>query len=43
MQPLHELALPLDCQAVGNFTEPRKQDNKFSYVKQGCLVVRVPK
>lgn len=28
MQPLHELALPLDGQAVGDFTEPGKQGNK---------------
>lgn len=27
VQPLHELALPLDGQAVGDFTEPEKQGN----------------
>lgn len=28
MQPLHELALPLDGQAVSDFTEPGKQESK---------------
>lgn len=28
MEPLHELALPLDGQAVGDFTEPGKQGIK---------------
>lgn len=28
VQPLHELALPLDGQAVSDFTEPGKQESK---------------